>query len=63
MSQHSIRKRRKNIEDDSHANEDLPARDIELIDFLIEPPDHRIVDLKGGVHVSERINDNNLTKS
>ena len=43
MPQHSVGEWRKNIEDDSHADEDLPGRDVELIDLVHEPTDDKVV--------------------
>lgn len=43
MPQHSVGERREDVEDDSHADEDLPGRDVELIDLVHEPTEDKVV--------------------
>ena len=43
VAKHSVCKRRQDIEDDCHADEDLPGRDVVLVDFIGEETDEHIV--------------------
>jgi hypothetical protein len=43
MTEHSICEWGENIEDNGHSNEDLPRRDVVLVDFIGEKTDEHIV--------------------
>jgi hypothetical protein len=43
MAQHGVCERREDVEDDRHADEDLPARNVELVDLVGEPAYNAVV--------------------
>ena len=48
VAKHSVCKRRQDIEDDCHADEDLPGGDVELIDVVGEPSHDAVVGQRKG---------------
>jgi hypothetical protein len=43
VTKHSVCERRQDVEDDCHADEDLPGCDVVLIDFISEQTDKHVV--------------------
>ena len=43
VAEHGVAERGENVEDDGHADEDLPRRQVELVDVVLEPADEEVV--------------------